>query len=543
MNSLQTHLLHVIRVGNLHSAIAYTLIGACATAYLSYLEASLISTIITSEGDITSCIVKLGFVQVISHYMNTMTNSHRQETLTPIVEKTARNHFWKLLENSDPEWLANVNGTHVAIANGVTAISDIVNQSIRFIKPILQVVSQMVVVLCLVGYKGFMVIFIIAIIMTCGVFIIHYDFEQMKKINKNNADIKEYARHQAETFLINLLNGRGKQARQEIVDSWEQTTSQSTKHKIKLTQYYMYLEQLHTVLVCCCILYLSYFISGREFVAVFFAISKTCDYSWWLFHSVTALMRTAAGWGSLEKILDEYVPMDKTPDDQMSMEFVLPKFDMNISEIRLKGDSGDGKTTWMMRKVTSLYKRFKAGQWIYLDQKMKIPNTDRCILEVMSDYLPPEIDIDTCALYKYSLSLGIDNLINGETVHRTFNKPSGGEEKRILFLRAVIPVIMRTSNVQVMFCDEVTAGLDRKTCTYVRELISSLKTEFGIKFMTIDHHDIETDCTLSVQKRIEKIEADKSFYKETWFDAYRQTKPQKSLDKIYVWIPDVEVPL
>jgi len=472
-----------------------------------------------------------------------MTNSHRQNKLTPIIESSARNHFWKLLENSDPEWLATVSATHIAVANGVTAISDIVNQSINFSRPILQVLSQMTIVLSLVGYRGIIVIFIIAVTMTAGIHIIHYDFEQMKQINTDNVDTKEYARHQAETFLINLLNGRGKKAREDIVDSWAKASTQSQHHRAKITNYYMYLEQLNTVLVSCCILYLSQFTSGREFIAIFFAINKVCDYSWWLFHSVTNLMRTAAGWGPLEKILNEYVPMDQIPDDKLNIGCVLSTFDLTVSEIRLKGDSGDGKTTWMSRKVTSLYKNFKAGQWIYLDQKMKIPNTDRCILNVMGDYLPVDIPVDTIALYKYAMSLGIGNLINAETISCTFNKPSGGEEKRILFLRAVIPIVMRTSTVQIMFCDEVTSGLDTTTCTYVRSLIDDLKTEFGIKFMTIDHHEIETDCTLSVMKRIEKTEKPLAKQKTTWFDAYRQQKPQTVADKIHVWIPDVEKPL
>ena len=102
--------------------------------------------------------------------------------------------------------------------------------------------------------------------------------------------------------------------------------------------------------------------------------------------------------------------------------------------------------------------------------------------------------------YEYAEILGVDNIIKADTIDTTFNNPSGGEEKRLLFLRAILPILHGITEVKVLFCDEITAGLDDANWRKMRKVIDELKLK-GLKVVTIDHHDFIPDISFNVQKK------------------------------------------
>jgi ABC-type multidrug transport system ATPase subunit len=108
----------------------------------------------------------------------------------------------------------------------------------------------------------------------------------------------------------------------------------------------------------------------------------------------------------------------------------------------------------------------------------------------MSDFLGDN-PLDEEILLRYARKLGIGNLFTD--INTKFENPSGGEEKRILFLRAVLGILMNVSEVKCVFLDEITAGLDETSRGKVLALIKELRDDYGISFVIIAHHEIEAD--------------------------------------------------
>ena len=159
--------------------------------------------------------------------------------------------------------------------------------------------------------------------------------------------------------------------------------------------------------------------------------------------------------------------------------------------LALVGPSGCGKTTFMKKNIIDLFINSYPGQFIYMDQHMRLIKTDRTILSVMSDDLPNPLQMEIHVLLSFAKMLQIDKIINVSTLHQPFHDGvSGGEEKRIMILRTLLPLILNVHYVEVVFNDEITAGLDDDAWEHTRKLVTILKSK-GIKFVTIDHHHIK----------------------------------------------------
>ena len=91
-------------------------------------------------------------------------------------------------------------------------------------------------------------------------------------------------------------------------------------------------------------------------------------------------------------------------------------------------------------------------------------------------------------LLHHAERLGIANIINKNTLIKPFSNPSGGERKRIIFLKYIFPILMNSSTVLIAFLDEVSAGLDADSFAKVRVMIEEVKYK-GVKVVSIDHHE------------------------------------------------------
>tara|TARA_B100000242_G_C42863884_1_gene400987 strand:+ start:36 stop:695 length:660 start_codon:yes stop_codon:yes gene_type:complete len=207
--------------------------------------------------------------------------------------------------------------------------------------------------------------------------------------------------------------------------------------------------------------------------------------------------------------------------------------------------------------------KFRQGQIMYLNQNMSVNLGDRSIYDIMSDYCKKHINVKQLLIM--SEDLDIDNIINENTIYEKFQKPSMGEQKRILFLRSILPIICNPKNdVKVIFCDEITSGLDhqqkeKSSFQKVRNVINMLKKKHNISFVTIDHHDIpKSDISKSyvVNKKVIDIEVTNeknvSYKKVTSFsilnlifdyvqkaiNEYKKFDNNKSKTKIEVWLTE-----
>jgi Fe-S cluster assembly ATPase SufC len=200
------------------------------------------------------------------------------------------------------------------------------------------------------------------------------------------------------------------------------------------------------------------------------------------------------------------VPVQELKPPESPQEMV-PAFNCpNTNEIELTGPSGCGKTTLMRRIIAEISTKFMLGYMLYIDQFACVP-TGITIREYYASAFSPdrgtgsdEIEND---LLRWAKELCIDNVINTDTLDRPFFNMSGGERKRIIFLKYTLPILMGVSNVMIAFLDEVSAGLDLESFSKVRAIIEAIKSK-GVKVISIDHHEHTGDKIkkVTVLKRV-----------------------------------------
>jgi ATPase subunit of ABC transporter with duplicated ATPase domains len=213
---------------------------------------------------------------------------------------------------------------------------------------------------------------------------------------------------------------------------------------------------------------------------------------------------SAAEWATLEEYLKKVVcePLhQKTDLREYTLADKHGKILPQHAEYHIYGPSGTGKTTWMLNQVIKLCREYNPC-WMYLEQDMTIP-TSSCITirEYLRDYLNIDYGGVDNIILKWAEYLQISSIINGDTLDKSFNSPSGGEKKRINILRMLLPIFTYQSSIKVLFLDEITSGLDDDTHKIVRKLMDKLKKEFKITVINIDHHTIGSPhCKVHIEK-------------------------------------------
>jgi Fe-S cluster assembly ATPase SufC len=221
--------------------------------------------------------------------------------------------------------------------------------------------------------------------------------------------------------------------------------------------------------------------------------------SWYLFWQARSLVVSTAPWTQYADFMKRSTPHPtdlSTPDSPRAM---MPIFETGISEVELCGPSGCGKTTLMRRIIAEICGKYVLGHILYIEQFACLPLGQQITEYYASAFpegkLPANFEEE---LLRRADQLGISNVINGDTMKMPFLKPSGGEKKRIIFLKYVLPILMGASNVMIAFLDEVSAGLDAESFAKVRAMIEEVKGA-GVKVVSIDHHEHAGKSILKVQ--------------------------------------------
>lgn len=215
--------------------------------------------------------------------------------------------------------------------------------------------------------------------------------------------------------------------------------------------------------------------------------------SWYLFWTVKSLVVSTAPWSQYAEFIAGSLPPPTNPEIPISAQAMMPVFENpkidEVDEVELIGPSGCGKTTLMRKIIAEICNKFVLKYILYIDQFACLPS-GLLIYEYYTSAFPeghvPK-DFEKELLQRAEL-LSIANIINKDTLKKPFSDPSGGEKKRIIFLKYVLPILMNSSTVMIAFLDEVSAGLDTSSFAKVRDLIEEIKSK-GVKVVSIDHHE------------------------------------------------------
>jgi ABC-type iron transport system FetAB ATPase subunit len=331
-----------------------------------------------------------------------------------------------------------------------------------------------------------------------GLAILIYDHRKEKNLAKEETDLRERERSFIRSIASIVVNGMGIRLPSWMKELKRKVLDLRTNHESIMEALYGLLE-IATVAIPIAI---SWILKGSShFLPLFIVMQPMFWNAWFLFFTVKSLVVETAPFHQFQEFIDDAKLPSPNLTEPKSAEDMVSSFSTHaINEIRLDGGSGCGKSTMMKKLVSGICDNFVLGFILYIEQ---FPSLPLCItpLEYFSLGFTgslPEDFLDK--LLTYADRLGLAHLINQGTLSTPFKKPSGGELKRLIFLHYVLPILLGVSKVQIIFLDEVTAGLDDATFTMVRAIITELEKR-GIKVVSIDHHDYHVDLSAKIFKK------------------------------------------
>jgi len=539
--SLWGHLIMIMRNAALVKYMFLMLMCLTFMGVINYYESVVLDLVIRDPVNRHENLMHLLYLQTLSSSAAMGFNGFRKGFIMKRLEGHTFGHFWSLIIVADRPWLAKQKTVYRTVNNGVDTVKAVMNSGTRLFYPISRIVPPIVFLLQLAGLSAFPIVVIQCSLATFGILFMRREFKQIKAIRVKGKDITDNANHQSENIVIEVLNGRGEDAKDCIVAA----NTQVSHMKIDWNLFGRFVRDIMEVVTNWLVYYATIHILGEiggvTFTTVFITINKSIQMTWWLFNQTSQFLTSLSGWGVMEKFMNTYKAAKPTLGLKMVPETFLSDFTKNM-EIRLLGKSGAGKTTYLRNLVIRASGIYALGEFLYLDQKMHLPKSTSSILSIMGELVKGRVNINV--LCRFAEILGIENVINQDTIHKPFLiQPSGGEEKRILILRAIIGILMGKSKVRVIFNDEITAGLDDDSWLKVRTVISLLKTEFGVYFISIDHHHIDKVIEYKVYKKVVNIATEeKEFEGASWLiDMYKtESVDSKKNTEVLVWVPGVD---
>lgn len=479
------------------------IVNALTTGYITALNFDLMNGIGNNNKDIVlKVLFKIAFLnclnQILSYFYVTI---YQKEIIVELSCYFKERFMNLLLLQSNHDWLNCNKSSEIitSVTKGTNALISTLRFLVDALNPILQALGSIIVVGSYIGWKTCYCVAIMTLVFYKGTTILINEFNDRSIVNKEVNPLISYNIHLASTFLISLLNGKGDVTKNIMLENCTKSDKLHSDITMNTRKSYKILEIISLVTILYCIYLISEEENVSNLIAINIGLTSAVDKMWWLFFMVNNVSTSAAEWSALENYLESVV-LEEHHYKQKLFKYDISEFEQfdienQNNEYQITGDSGCGKSTWMKTEVIRLFRKYNVD-WIYLDQRMMIPKSS-CF--TIFDFLTKNLNktfYETQFLeneiFKWADFLKIGNIINKSTINQSFESPSGGEEKRIIILQKVLPILFEQSDIKVIFADEITAGLDNNNHLIVRSLIEKLKNEFGIVIVNIDHHDYES---------------------------------------------------
>ena len=496
------------REAKIAPAIITTIVLIIGFAYMIFQQTMLIQ----ANLDVYSNVVAFGCYATIDRFLKASNELIVAYFIMLPFKITAEKIIIETIVACSPSSLLLMKENAYALKNaGLRASQSLVENGLNVISPIVLLVSRGAALgMHINAMQLLVVISCLSCVFFAGSAILVYDHRKKQILSKKQTEVEEQSRSLMTSIATLVINGIG-----QILPSWmimlkKEEAIPSSKHDVIMSVMYGALEIATTGIP----ITLVWMLKEKDlFLPLYMVIQPMFWHSWYLFWTVKSLVVSTASWNQYAEFIDSsQSPLFNIvkPSDAAVMISIFGKSnnDQVINEVELVGPSGCGKTTLMRKIIAEICEKFMLGYILYIDQFAYLPSGQQ-IYEYFasafpnSDVLPKNFKDE---LLKRAYQLNINNLVNTDTLHICFSNPSGGEKKRIIFLKYVLPILMNSSNVMIAFLDEVSAGLDAVSFSKVRNIIEEIKI-IGVKVLSIDHHDHHGLNTLQVEvfKEIRQI--------------------------------------
>ena len=482
--SIWVFLYKVLRKAKVAPAIITTLMVILALAYMLFLQ----SLLMQADLDVYANVASLGCYATIERFLKAVNELVVAYFIMLPFKLAAERSLVETFAVRSPASLLLMKESAYALKSAaLRALEALVENGLGVATPVVLLVSRGAALSAtLDGMQLFTVMACLSSVFLAGVAILAYDHRIKKGLSKTETEVAEQGRSLMTSVATLVVNGLG-----ETLPDWMTTLKKeesvpSTKHAVVMAVMYGSLEIATTGVPVA----LVWRLKGRDaFLPLYIIIQPMFWNSWHLFWQAKSLVVSTAPWTQYADFMKHSTPCPTdlaTPDSPRAM---MPIFETGISEVELCGPSGCGKTTLMRRIIAEICGKYVLGHILYIEQFACLPLGQQITEYYASAFpegkLPANFEEE---LLHRAAQLGISNAINGDTLNMPFLKPSGGEKKRIIFLKYVLPILMGASNVMIAFLDEVSAGLDADSFAKVRAMIEEVKGA-GVKVVSIDHHE------------------------------------------------------
>lgn len=423
-------------------------------------------------------------------------------------------YFHDLLLNVNPFWLSldlNRDDLYDSFEKGTNTMVEFILYIVSLVKKIFNIIISILIIYPKMGTSN--------IIPTLLCFILSYwsfkrkrsfkeELNEEKKFNKQYKTENNYLQR---SLFTRILNGQGSQTINTILRNENLMREKKEDSQYKKELFGSGISFCENLVVFISLWFMSDLYDIAELITFETLNRKVNGIMFEPIRSYESLQSILLDWIDMHKILNNIVLEEDTRQLQIMEEFRMSMLVPNLAipdaqEYRIIGASGSGKTTWMTKSIMNL-KRTYYPKWYYLEQAASVQRnkhvTIREYFKLGLSNQDREIDHE---IVTYAEMLGLATIINDDTLGSSFQKPSGGETKRILALKKFLPILVGDTKPQVVFADEIMTNLDDQNFLRVRQLIELIKKNYNITFVIVEHRDYQSETrvvNLSVRKEEE----------------------------------------
>ena len=500
--SIWNFLYHVLKESRVVSSIIVTIVIILALAYVIFQQ----SLLMQANFEIYSTVVALGLCAIIERFLKAFNELVVAYFIMLPFKLTAEKLLIEAVVSRSPSSLLLMKENAYALKNAaLRALQSLVENGLSVITPIVLLISRGAALsTTLDGMQLLIIVACLTSVFLGGSSVLTYDHKKKESLSKKETEVGEQSRSLMTSIATLVINGVGRILPTWMITLKKEESIPSTKHDVVMVVMYGVLEIATTGIPIA----LVWVLKGKNtFLPLYIIIQPMFWNSWYLFWTVKSLVVSTAPWSQYAEFMANSQPSStdlvkpNSPSDMMII------FKKSYEEIELIGPSGCGKTTLMRKIIAKICNKFMLGYILYIDQFAYLPSQQLINVYYASAFskenLPTNFEEE---LLRRVEQLSISNVINRDTLKKPFSNPSGGERKRIIFLKYILPILMNSSTVMIVFLDEVSAGLDADSFAKVRAMIEEVKIK-GVKVVFIDHHENNCTNTLKVEvfKEIRQI--------------------------------------